>query len=67
MFSKKTLKDSRKLKRIRNYASKWNLYVFLDMWIYICGFLVKKSTDISRTQGVCHVIYIDFESSLGKV
>ena len=26
-----------------------------------------KNADVSRTQGVCHVIYIFFESSLGKV
>ena len=25
-----------------------------------------KIADVSRTQGVCHVIYIVFESSLGK-
>ena len=26
-----------------------------------------KNADISRTQGMCHVIYVFFESSLGKV
>ena len=26
-----------------------------------------KNADISRTQGVCHMIYIIFGSSLGKV
>ena len=26
-----------------------------------------KNADVSRTQGVCHVIYIFFGSSLGKV
>ena len=26
-----------------------------------------KNADVSRTQGVCHVIYVFFESSLGKV
>ena len=26
-----------------------------------------KNADVSRTQGMCHVIYVFFESSLGKV
>ena len=26
-----------------------------------------KNADVSRTHGVCHVIYIFFDSSLGKV
>ena len=26
-----------------------------------------KNEDVSRTQGVCHVIYVFFGSSLGKV
>ena len=26
-----------------------------------------KSADVSRPQGLCHVIYMFFESSLGKV
>ena len=30
-----------------------------DLW--------RKITDVSRTQGVCHVIYIFFGPSLGKV
>ena len=31
MFIKKILKDSRKVRRIRNYISKWNLYLYF--WI----------------------------------
>ena len=27
IFIKTTLKDSRKIRRIRNYVSKWNLYL----------------------------------------
>ena len=27
----------------------------------------EKNADVSRTQGVCHVIYIFLGSSLGKV
>ena len=26
-----------------------------------------KNADVSKTQGACHVIYVFFESSLGKV
>ena len=28
MFIKTILKDSRKVRRIRNYVSKWNLYLY---------------------------------------
>ena len=28
---------------------------------------ITKIADVSRTQGVCHVIYIFCESSLGKL
>ena len=37
--------------------------------IYIRKFadLPWKNADVSRTQGLCHVIYIFFASSLGKV
>ena len=27
----------------------------------------RKSADVSRTQGVCHVIYLIFGSPLGKI
>ena len=39
--------------------------VFLDI-TKVAGFRWKNA-DVSRTQGVCHVIYTFFESSLGKV
>ena len=47
---KKIFKDSRKVKRIRNYVSKCYLYLY---------FLIKqkcsaKNADFSRTQGVNH-------------
>ena len=32
---------------------------FTDFW--------RKNADVSRIQGACHVIYIFFVSSLGKV
>ena len=42
-----------------------SMSVFLDITkVLISG---KKNVDVSRTQGVCHVIYIFFGSSLGKV
>ena len=41
-------------------------FVFLDITKVIKLFPVSNA-DISRTQGVCHVIYIFFGSSLGKV
>ena len=36
-----------------------DLAKFADFW--------RKNVDVSRTQGVCHVIHIFFGSSLGKV
>ena len=41
------------------------IYVFLDI-TKIADFQWKNA-DVSRTQGVCHVIYIFFGLSLGKV
>ena len=42
--------------------------------IFVCisrhrkiGYFRPKNADIGRTQGVCHVIHIFFESLLGKV
>ena len=65
LFIKTTHKDSRKIKRIRNYVSKWRLYLYF-LITNIWQFLVKNS-DVSRTQGMCHVIHIDFGSSLSKI
>ena len=65
LFIKTTHKDSRKIKRIRNYVSKWCLYLYF-LITNIWQFLVKNS-DVSRTQGMCHVIHIDFGSSLSKI
>ena len=65
MFIKTILKDSIKVRRIRNYVSKWKLclYFLIEQNLLIIG----KNADVSRTQGLCHVIYIVFGSSLGKV
>ena len=65
MFIMKIYKDSRKLKINRNYVSKYNLYLFLDT--AKCINFCLKNADVSRTQGVCHVIHIFSGSSLGKV
>ena len=56
MFIKTIIKDSRKVKRIRYYVSKFNLYLY---------FLMEQnlliSDDVSRTQGMCHAVYIFFD------
>ena len=31
MFIKPTMKDSKKVKRIRNYVLKWNLYLYFSI------------------------------------
>ena len=41
------------------------IYVFLDIK-KVPDFLCKNA-DVSRTQGVCHVIYIFFGSSLVEI
>ena len=43
-----------------------SLSAFLDIAKF-ADFRLKKNTDVSRTQGVCNVIFIVFGSSLGKV
>ena len=59
MFIKKIFKDSRKLKRIRNYALKCDLCLSFD---------ITKFADFRRKNAdVCHVIHIFFGSSLGQV
>ena len=42
-----------------------SIYVFLDI-TKIADFWYKN-TDVSITQGGCHVIYIFFGSTLGKI
>ena len=59
---KTIFKNSKNFKRIRNYVLKRSLYLY---------FLISGENmlidDVSITQGVCHVIYIFFGSSLAKV
>ena len=54
MYKKTTFKGSKKGKIIRNYILKYNLY------LYFLIFFRRKKADVSRKQGVCHVIYIFF-------
>ena len=42
-----------------------SIYVFLDIAKFADFW--GKNGDVSRNQGVCHVIYIFLGSSLGKV
>ena len=66
MFIKTIFKDSKKVKRIRNYVSKCSLYVcFLIQQNLLIS--AKKNANVSRTQRVCHMIHTFFGSSLGKV
>ena len=62
MFIKTIFKNSKNSKKIRNYVPKWNLYLY---------FLISSENmlivDVGIAQGVCHVIYIFFGSSLTKV
>ena len=51
----KTIKDPRKVERIRNYVSKSKLYVFLDVAKF--ADFQWKNADVGRSQGMCHVIY----------
>ena len=62
MFIKTILKDLKKVKRIRNNVPK---SVFLDIEKF--ADFRWKNADVSRAQGMCHVIHILFGSSLGKI
>ena len=67
MFIKKTFKGLKKVKRIRNYVFKCNLYLYFLVQQNLLIFSEKMPADVSRTQVVRHVIYIFFGSSLDKV
>ena len=65
MFLKKIFQDSKKVKKIETMYKIKSLSLFLDIAKF--ADFRQKNADVSRTQGVCHVIYILFGSSLGKV
>ena len=58
MFFKTTFKDPEKVKKIRNYVLKCmiSITVFLDI-TKVADFQ-RKNAAFSKTQGVCHVVYI---------
>ena len=60
---KQSLKTEKKLKELEIVSKYISVFVhvakFADFWL--------KKTDISKTQGVYHVIHVFFRSSLGKV
>ena len=57
IFTKKVFKDSKKAKRIRNYASKCHQYCI--SWHSKIGWFPGENADvISKIQRVCHVIHI---------
>ena len=60
MFIKAIFKDSRQVKRIRNYVS-----VFLDIAKFVD--FREKNADFTRIQRLCHVTDVCFGSSLGKM
>ena len=61
----KSLKTQEKLKELETVL-KCNLYLYFLIYQYLLIF-GKKYADASKTQGLCHVIYIYFRSPLGKV
>ena len=66
VFIKRILIQSKKVKRMKSYVSKCNLYLyFLDIGKF-SDFRLKNA-DFSRAQRGCHVIQIFFGCSLGKV
>ena len=64
IFIKTIFKDSKKLKELEIIYQNV-IYICISWYIQICWFAVKNA-DVSGNQGLCHVIYIPFGSSLGK-
>ena len=67
IFIKTTSKDSKKVNRVRTCALKYNLAISVFFDITKVSDFGCKNADVSTTQEVCHMIYIFFGSSLGKV
>ena len=65
MFIKTTLKNQEKFEELEIMYLN-GIYICISWYRKICWFPVKNA-DVSRTQGVSHVIHIVFGSSLGKV
>ena len=65
MFIKTIFKDSKKVKELEIMYQNAIYTVFLDK-VKFADFL-SKNYDVSRTQGMCHLIHMFFGSSLGNV
>ena len=63
-LSKQSLQTQEKLEEFEIMYLN-GISICISWYSKICWFLVKNA-DVSRTQGVYHVIHIVFESSLGK-
>ena len=65
-FIKAIFEETKKVKIIKNYVSKRNLYLYflISENLLISG---EKKVDVRRLPEVWHVIYTLFWSSLGKV
>ena len=59
MFIKITFKDSKKVKQNRKYILKCNLYLYFLNITKVTDFRWKNA-DVTRTQGVRHMIYMFF-------
>ena len=62
---KQSLKTQKKLKELKMCAKIQSVSVFLDTAKF--GGFRWKNADVSKTQGVCHMIHLFFGSPLGKV
>ena len=65
MFIKTIFKDSKKVKELEIMYQNAIYTVFLDK-VKFADFL-SKNYDVSRTEGMCHLIHMFFGSSLGNV
>ena len=64
-FIKTIFKDSKKVKELEIMYQNAIYTVFLDK-VKFADFL-SKNYDVSRTEGMCHLIHMFFGSSLGNV
>ena len=62
---KQLLKTQEKLKELEIMYQNQSIYVFLNVAKF--AYFRIKNADVSRIQGMCHVIYTIFGSSLDKV
>ena len=65
MFIKTIFKGSRKVKNYKLCIKMQSISVFRDIAKF--ADFCRKNTNVSRTEGMCHVIHILFGACLGKV